>query len=171
MTPHEQQTLARFTEQILKIRVHRDRSGAPSLKKPLLLLLVLARIERGSLTENRISFTSIANELRELIRQFGQRNTRSGVSADQPFVYMKTAPFWELHLPPNAPETTRDQCKRSVLGHPDTYAALENDVFTLLSASPEARRQLAETILGQWWKEPVRTELGLHLGFQLDQAQ
>ena len=151
--------LGALLDQVDGMRVHKGTDGRPSLKKPLLLLVVLSKLERGDLSQNRIRFDSVSDELADLIRRFGGRETRGGASPDQPFVYMSTAPFWQLHLPANTSTKTADLRKRAVLNDPETYAVLADEVHRLLSSSADARHRVANAILDKWWDGAERSEL------------
>lgn len=67
----------RFMEELDKLNVNIS-NGKPALKKPLLLLLVLSKLEQGLIKENRITFDILEKELRVLIQLFGGRATPNG---------------------------------------------------------------------------------------------
>lgn len=144
------QTLDKFLQAIDALRVHRDAEGRPSLKKPLLLLLVLSKLEKGSLTENRIHFTDIERDLTLLIKRHGRRGDTGAASPDEPFVYLGTASFWHLHYPPGTPNDRKARRSKKVLRDPATYATLDADVFAVLR-DKDARAEVLRHIAKKWW--------------------
>ena len=72
---------------------------ATALKKPLLLLLLVSRIENDRVEENRFQFDDIEKKLDLLIREHGGRPTPSGSKPEQPFYHLRSSPFWILKTP------------------------------------------------------------------------
>ncbi len=155
-------------EAVAKLNV--DRSHGPkALKKPLLLLLVISRIEQEGQTENRIPFASIEDGLGKLIRRYGGRPTSSGPYPEQPFYFMQSdktdrlGHFWHLHLPEGEAMPHGKPPRMTVMRR--SYATLDDRIFALLSRSREARARLAYFILDQWfpetWHEELKCQLGL----------
>jgi putative restriction endonuclease len=91
------QILERFLADIGSMKLHRSSSLGAALKKPLLLLLLVSRIENRQVAENRFDFADIRRELDTLIRCFGGRPSRSGSRPEQPFSHLRSSPFWRLH--------------------------------------------------------------------------
>lgn len=151
MDAADRDTLDRFLQDIDSMRVHRDAEGRASLKKPLLLLLVLSRLESGKLSQNRIHFTDVEAELSALIKKFGRRGGKGSASPEEPFVYMGTARFWNIHYPEGTDNNRRTRRSKRVLRDPATHATLDATLFTLLNSSPEAREIARKHIEGRWW--------------------
>ncbi|MCG7754886.1 hypothetical protein, partial [Flavihumibacter cheonanensis] len=91
------QILDQFLDDICSMKLHRSSSLGAALKKPLLLLLLVSRIENRQIAENRFDFSDIRRELDTLIRCFGGRPSRSGSRPEQPFSHLRSSPFWRLH--------------------------------------------------------------------------
>lgn len=165
MDPADRKILDRLLEDIAGLRVHHDSEGRPSLKKPLLLLLVLSRIESDKLTENRIRFGDIEKELAELIARHGTRGGKTSTNPEEPFFYLATSPFWTLHYPDSIEDSPKVRRSKRALRDPATYAALADDVFALLLRSKPARTELTTRLVERWWPaeagSALRTDLDL----------
>jgi len=157
------QELNELLEQIRSMKVHASSRLGAALKKPLLLLLLVSRIENDRVEENRFHFDDIEKRLGLLIREHGGRRTDSGPRPEQPFSHLRTSPFWILKTQRDyAPGTT---VLISDLRRPESYGAFEPKVFRLLRSSGEARAQIVDSILNEWWPETlhgdIREDLGL----------
>jgi putative restriction endonuclease len=157
------QELNDLIEQIRSMKLHGSSRLGPALKKPLLLLLLVSRIENDRVDENRFHYDDIETKLSQLIREHGGRPTDSGPRPEQPFSHLRSSPFWML-------KTQRDYAPgatvlASDLRCPETYGTLEPRVFRLLRSSAEARAQVVDSILNEWWPETlhgdIREDLGL----------
>ena len=152
-----------FLADICSMKLHASRTLGAALKKPLLLLLLVSRIENGQVVENRFDFSDVRRELDTLIRCFGGRPSKSGPRAEQPFSHLRSSPFWSL-------STQREYVSGhtvliSDLMNPGTYGTLDPPVFALLRNSEIARARVIDTILTEWWPPTlhgdIREELGL----------
>jgi putative restriction endonuclease len=93
----DEQALQSLARAFLSIKVHHSKAAGDAKKKPLLLLLVLSRIEHGQMTSNEIRFQDVEAELGRLIECFGGRSA-SGAKPEQPFFHLRSAPFWHIEL-------------------------------------------------------------------------
>jgi putative restriction endonuclease len=134
-------------------------NGRPALKKPLLLLLVISKFEEGYFNENKIRYTDLENELVELIENYGGRSTSSGPKAYQPYQYLESSPFWNIHLPNGVNMTHKKDLNLKIIRDKDTFVALEYDLYLTLKDSKEARATVAQFILQKWWPETVQEDL------------
>ncbi|MEZ4453123.1 MAG: hypothetical protein R3B09_26920 [Nannocystaceae bacterium] len=161
----DRETLARFKHHVDALKVHRDPVEGPSLKKPLLLLLVISRLERGLLRQNEIRFREVEKELAELIREFCWRTMSASPCPEQPFERMASSPLWRLHVAEGVVRGARKALPRRALRDPRTFATLEDDIFLWLSQSREARAVATGVVLERWCPSekhaPLRTRLGL----------
>ena len=153
MNVDDLQDLNELLEQIRSMKLHKFSRLGTALKKPLLLLLLVSRIENNRVEENRFHFDDLQKKLELLIREHGGRPTRSGPKPEQPFSHLQSSPFWTL-------KTQRDYSRDetalvSDLRNPASYGAFQPDVFRLLSSSGEVRAQVVESILHQWWPETL----------------
>lgn len=166
MTADESQTLDAFLAEIDKIRLHRSNGLGAALKKPLLLLLLLSKFERGELSENRVLFSDVEAPLGKLILRFGGRPGRHGSKPEQPFDHLQSSRFWNLVIP----GVVRDNFARTLscnqLRAPGCFAWLDEEVYQLLLRRPEARTHVEEHVLNRWWPETVHPEIRLALGLQ-----
>lgn len=163
MNVDDLQALDELLDQIRSMKLHGSRRLGAALKKPLLLLLLVSRIENNRVEENRFNFEDIEKPLERLIREHGGRPTKSGPKPEQPFSHLRTSPFWNLKTQRRyAPGKT---ALVSDLRHPYSYAAFRPDVFRLLRGSPDARARVVDSILVEWWPETlhgdIREDLGL----------
>lgn len=156
--------LDRFRAAVESLKVHHDLVDGPSLKKPLLLLLVISQLETGALTDNKIRFANIEGDLAKLISDFGRRTLRASPSPEQPFERLQTSPLWTLHAQDHRPLRARS-LSRSALRDINTYASLDNEIFLLLRDSRDARRAAAKIILDKWCPQERHQDLlaRLHL--------
>jgi len=150
-------------EQIGSMKLHGSQRLGAALKKPLLLLLLVSRIENNRVEENRFQFEDIKKPLERLIREHGGRPTKSGAKPEQPFSHLRSSPFWTL-------KTQREYAPGktvlvSDLRNPNSYGAFQPDVFRLLRGSSEVRARFVDAILNEWWPDTlhgdIREDLGL----------
>ena len=142
----------KFIDDLAKVRVHQSPATGPSLKKPLLLLLVASKIEDGTVRENRIRFGEISEELKALIEQHGNLATNANANPEEPFFYLHTSPFWRVVLDQGASPTGRKKRpSTAALRMPGSYAQLDDQLFVELSASKSACARVREAILKRWW--------------------
>jgi len=163
MNPDDLRELDELVEQIRSMKLHVAGGLGAALKKPLLLLLLVSKIENGRIEENRFHFDDIEKQLERLIREHGGRPTASGPKPEQPFSHLRSSAFWIL-------KTQREYgpgktALVSDLRHPDSYAAFRPQVFRLLRSSGEARARVVDSVLHEWWPETlhgdIREDLGL----------
>lgn len=96
MNPDDVQELNELLDQIQSMKVHGSSRLGAALKKPILLLLLISRIENDRVEENRFQFDDIEKRLGLLIREHGGRPTDSGPKPEQPFSHLRSSPFWIL---------------------------------------------------------------------------
>ncbi len=159
----ELQELDELLEQIRSMKLHGSGRLGAALKKPLLVLLLVSRIENNRVEENRFHFDDIEKQLERLIREHGGRPTDSGPRPEQPFSHLRSSPFWILRLQREyGPGKT---VLVSDLRNPNSYGAFPPKVYQLLRSSSDARARVVDAILQQWWPETlhgdIRDDLGL----------
>lgn len=157
------QSLSDFICNIQAMKLHGSRALGAALKKPLLLLLLVSRIENNRVDENRFHFDDIDKKLESLIREHGGRPTKSGSRPEQPFSHLRTSPFWTLKTQRSyKPGKT---ALVSDLRHPESYGAFKPDVFRMLRSASDGRARVVDAILNEWWPETlhgdIREDLGL----------
>ncbi len=163
MDSNSSQILEQFLAEICSMKLNTSRTLGAALKKPLLLLLLVSRIENGQVEENRFDFSDLRRELDTLIRGFGGRPSRSGSRAEQPFSHLRSSPFWTLRTQRNY--ESGHTALISDLMDPASYGTFVPSVFCLLRDSDIARARVIDTVLNEWWPETlhpdIREELGL----------
>lgn len=136
MNSSDSQTLDDFQNQVLQMKLHGSSVLGSALKKPLLVLLLVSRIENSRSEENRFHFGEIRNELETLLRAHGGRPTKSGFKTEQPFSHLRSSPFWQL-------STARKYeagktALVSDLMQPESFGAFSPVVYSVLRRYPEA---------------------------------
>jgi putative restriction endonuclease len=131
------QVLEQFLADIGSMKLHASKTLGAALKKPLLLLLLVSRIENGQVAENRFDFADVRRELDTLIRCFGGRPSRSGSRPEQPFSHLRSSPFWTLRTQKSY--DSGQTVRISDLMDPASYGALNSAVFRLIRDSDTAR--------------------------------
>lgn len=163
MNPDDLRELDELVEQIRSMKLHGSARLGAALKKPLLLLLLVSRIENERVEQNYFHFADIEQELKGLIREHGGRPTASGPKPEQPFSHLRSSAFWKLKTQHDYdPGTT---ALISDLRHPDSHGAFKPSVFRLLRSSGDARARVVDSIMHEWWPETlhgdIREDLGL----------
>lgn len=161
MSHADSQLLDTFINHIHAMRLHRTGEAGVALKKPLLLLLIISKLEEPT-TSNVFRFSELREELENLIRDFGGRSAASGARPEQPFFHLGSEPFWRVvtskTYPPGATALVSD------LMAPTSYASLSDGVFELLEKSPDARSVAMNAILDQWWPDTLHQDIRNALG-------
>ena len=163
MSSDDLRELNELLEQIRCMKVHAPSRLGAALKKPLLLLLLVSRIENNRVEENRFQFDDVEKKLDLLIREHGGRPTHSGSKPEQPFYHLRTSPFWIVKT--QQEYEPRKTALVSDLRRPESYGAFQPKVFRLLRSSGEVRARVVDSILNEWWPESlhgdIREDLGL----------
>lgn len=163
MNRDEHQELDELLGQIRSMKLHGSGRLGAALKKPLLILLLISKIENNRVAENRFHFDDIEKQLERLIREHGGRPTKSGPRPEQPFSHLRSSPFWIL-------KTQREYSAGTTalvsdLRDPKSYGAFQPSVFRLLRSSGVARSRVVDSILDEWWPDTlhgdIREDLGL----------
>lgn len=142
-------SLQKYLQKLTHLRTDRSRGIAPH--KPVLLLAVIDNIERGTITNNRISITP---ELVATFMEIWTTLVKEGPFEPRfalPFFHLKSEGFWQLVPFPNmAPGVTSSGSIRSFTNLKETiaWAEIELELFDLMiqPVSCEAlRRALLDT--------------------------
>jgi len=147
-----------FIKQIDSMRVN-IANGRPAFKKPLLLLLIISKIEHGILTSNIIRYQELEEELSELILNYGGRSYSGSTKPNQPFQYLNSSSFWHLSLANGEPVSSKIDISLKLLRDENTFATIQQEVFSVLISSANARARVAQFILQKWWTETIQQEL------------
>lgn len=150
-----QDVLNRFLQEISAMKSHSSKTFGRSLKKPLLLLLVISKIAHGAVTDNRFRFRQLRDDIARLIDQYGGRRTNSGPG--QPFSHLRGDKFWRLTTPRSYP--SGKTILVSDLMDERSYGSFAPDVFALLVESQEAQQLVFQHILDEWCPTKLHEEL------------
>lgn len=159
MKGSDRKVLEKFVEDIEQMKLHATKKSGPAFKKPLLLLLVLSRLEEGLFRDNIIRLKDIEKDLNDLIATYGGRPTKSGTRPEQPFHHLSSSPFWNLHLPAGKKNSFRQTHTKKTLRAPETYAYLDPEVHRVLVTSARARSYIANLLLNKWWSKNVQEDM------------
>jgi putative restriction endonuclease len=141
----EDNSLNTLIAEVNAMPVHISKRFGPARKKPLLVLLLASRVSRGH--RSRVfRFDEIADELSQLITQFGGRDRDSRAHPEQPFYHLATSSFWKCVT--TSPLTGRRRTpnrSQLVSGElsPEAYAILEDS---------KDRARLVAAVLAKWFE-------------------
>ena len=135
--------------------LNRNKGIAPH--KPFLLLIIIEMIESGELYENNIPFSEIhKNKLsffEDLIEAFneskGSQNWQPNIHT--PFFHLKTNGFWHLNPRELQSKSTNTTPTVSELRNANASAKLDEELFDLLTAAPECREIIRQTIINTYF--------------------
>ncbi|MBM7648651.1 putative restriction endonuclease [Bacillus ectoiniformans] len=146
-----------------ELRLHRSSKAGTALKKPLLLLLLLSKIDNDERVKNVFKYSEVEKELDLLIRNFGNRT--SGAKPYQPFHHLNSSPIWDLHLPVGVELTSGKTANVSLLRQESVYGFLNEEAFHLLKHDERSRTILINYILEKFWPQTIQDELRSYFNF------
>lgn len=152
-------TVDAFLQELARLRTAGSRQK-PALHKPLLLLLVLSRMESGQLTDNQVAYRDIEEPLRELLRDFGWRETK-GYHPEHPFHYLTSDGFWGYVLPD---PISHLRPSAGLLREGHAVGSLDHGLFDLLKRDATARRTAADYLLDRYWPRSYHDDIRARLG-------
>ncbi len=132
--------------------------------KPLLLLLYLARIQRGE--PRLVSFKSIDEPLSSLLKEFGP--PRRSFHPEYPFWRLQNDGIWEVNAPDHIQlRGSNTDAKRSELLRHDVAGGLTEDYFDLLLNDPALVHKIAKSLLDEHFPESLHGEVASSVGLAL----
>lgn len=136
------------------------RADSEAPHKPLLLLVLLARLDEGA--ANRFPYSEIEQPFRALWQKYGWTNP---TRAAYPFWYLTNdGGLWELQASREVVETAgRAPPAKSALVGNRTTGAFRPDAIALLGRRA-VRRRAIDLIIERYFRESVRDELRQDLG-------
>ena len=140
-------TLQTYTHKIQGLVRNKNSSKGYAPHKPFLLLAVIELMERGSITENRIS---LSDDLVETFRKYSELIPYWPYRIENPFFHLKNDGFWNLY-PSALKALTRAPSLRK-LRDEDVYVTLDTPLFILLG-SPEYREIIRQTLIGTYFPD------------------
>jgi putative restriction endonuclease len=157
---------AEFLDRIRAIKPWKRRDErAPH--KPLLLLLILARIQRGE--EDPVEYGEVEEPLRELLQEYGP--PRLSQHPEYPFWYLQNDGLWMLDGTAGLPtKPGKASLPPAVLRLERIRGRLRNEYLDLLRVSPELLGQAAHLILEEHFPASYHDELLTAVGLDIDAA-
>jgi putative restriction endonuclease len=142
-------------ERLLSLKVGLSK-GRPAVHKPLLVLLLLARAQRGE--SNRVAFQEVAKQLERAIQKFGSSVKK--VNPALPFRHLQSDGFWTLTIASDSHLASTGGVRHDVVGEVDPK------VWDNL-LRPGAAARLGREVLAKYFAPSsaiaVAEELGLGL--------
>lgn len=132
------------------LRAHRS-GGEASLKKPMLLLTVVAKLAHGRVRGNHIEFKAIESDYGRVLK--AATGKASGNLAE-PFVRLQTSPYWKIR----APEGVEVAPVKRTLLREDVWAELDEATLAEL-ATEQACRDAVEALIDRWVPETRKESL------------
>lgn len=138
-----------------ELGVHRS-GGEASLKKPMLLVTVVAKLSRGQIQGDHITFETIEADFKRVLEA---ATGKPAGNLAEPFVRLQTSSFWRIR----APEGIEVGPAKRTLMRDDVWAELGADALQRLG-SRDACEAALESLIARWVPEArqaaVRAELG-----------
>jgi predicted restriction endonuclease len=163
MSPIDRSVLDEFLLQLDGMKINKSTLGEAK-KKPLLVLLILTMLKKGTLSQNKIRYADIEKRLADLITRYGGRPTESGAKPEQPFSHLRTSPFWQLTISGGIQIGNTITISKAMLLAPGSFASLHPQVFDLLRANDLARNEAINAIVERWWEKSEAAGLKSDLG-------
>lgn len=139
--------------------------GAPAVNKPLLLLLILARAERGQ--RNEFKFPELEHEIRETLVRFGPK--LRAVSPSCGFMHLRNDGFWHIRIKRKEAPLLENGCvSQATLRHPEVFGMVEDEMWRKLVGDPTLIRDLANLVINKYLPSQDKHAIAEHLGIALD---
>ena len=154
-----------FLAALERMGIYTSPSGHRAVHKPLLVLLMLARVQQ--MQQTRAAFDEIEAQLEQLIAEFG-RTSHSRPRAHYPFWYLKSDGFWDIDS-----ETAllyrwgKPEPKVSSLRELHISAGFTDRVATRLLADESLVREAAIRVLRNAFPETRYVDVLNAVGLQL----
>jgi len=136
-----------------------------AVHKPLLVLMLLARAQRGE--SNRVRFVEIEKPLDRALREFGP--PAGTVHPEYPFWHLKTDGIWEVEdaekLPPKKGGSSP---AKTTLRKLDAVGRVPDNLWRDLLDHPDQIAGLARTVLAEYWPETLHEDIAVSLGLDLE---
>ena len=132
--------------------------------KPLLLLLTLARVNRGG--ERLVNFEEVEEPLRSLLIEFGP--PRRTQNPHLPFWHLQTDGVWEVGgLAGGEGRSPGDTPLVSELRQPEVKAGLPEQIDRALREDSDLLRDVARRLLNESFPESLHEEISAAVGLEL----
>ncbi len=148
-------TLAAYAQRFTTLNLAR-RDGQEAPYKPALLLAVIAAIESGALTDNRITFTpELLASFRTTCAELNATTYYRAANFALPFYHLQKDGFWHLRTYPGLEilvSRSHSLLSFKNLREAVEYAALDPALWALL-LQPEPREFLRQTLLRRYFPQ------------------
>lgn len=149
------------------IRRAPGRQSSYSPHKPLLLLMALARVQRGS--PRLFSFSEVEPELKQLLTEFGPSSAPD--TRNQPFWYLRNdagGQLWNLELPQALAHQPHNAAPgRTALRQAGVAGGFSPQVEKALKADPALIAEVARQLLGSSFPETLHEDISTAIGLDL----
>jgi putative restriction endonuclease len=139
-----------YANKLQRLRVDRAHGVAPH--KPILLLALMERFERGEMRENRIDLSLRLNQaFLKYWSYLGSADHHPDIS--RPFFHMKSGKFWHLVMNPGFEPILATKTKLKTfyeVRQAVSHAYVDEDLFDLLQNAPY-RASLQAVLVGRWF--------------------
>jgi putative restriction endonuclease len=141
------------------------RGAERALHKPLLVLMILGRAQRGG-PANVFRFRDLDEPLREALQAFGP--ARKSYRSELPFWRLKEDGFWVVHHEARLAARTRGGAPtRRLLLDEDAAAEVPVARWEELRAEPGRVARLVQTVLQAYWPAELRGRVAAEVVFGL----
>lgn len=139
-----------YANKFQRLRVDRAHGTAPH--KPILLLAVIERFDRGEMPENRIDLSPELNQaFLKYWSYLGSADHHPDIS--RPYFHMKSGKFWHLVMNPGFESILAAKIKLKTfyeVRQAVNYAYVDEDLFDLLQDAP-CRESLQAVLVARWF--------------------
>lgn len=142
-----------------------SRGGARAVHKPLLVLMILARAQRGG-PANVFRFRDLDGPLREGLASFAQ-GTKARRS-ELPFWRLREDGFWRVHDEARLAKGARGAPSRRALLDADAAAEVPIDAWEELRRDPARVARLIQAVVTAHWPLERRGEVLSRVVFDLE---
>lgn len=135
--------------------------------KPLLLLILLARIQHGDY--GPVPFAAIEDRLRSLLMEFGP--SRKSYHPEYPFWHLRSAEIWKVQSPsPLVMRVGHNAPGIQELRRPGVVGELAPEIVEALRRDPQLLREIANKILEGHFPATLHQDIATSVGLELQAA-
>jgi len=154
-----------WSDKLASLRVA-QRHGERAVHKPLLVLMILGRAQRGE--SSRMSFAEVDQQLATGLRMFGAP-VKGSVQPELPFWHLQSDGLWVVENARSLPRGKRkDRPTRNTLVRDDPVGYVPAEWWQILETEPERVSGLASQILNDFWPASYHLEILDWCGLELD---
>ena len=156
----------KWREALEKLGTWKSKKGIRAVHKPLLLLYLLARAQRGG--SRQVAYAELQPIIKKALHLFGPH--RATYHPESPFWYMRNDGMWVL---PDADELKLSKGKSNepssrLLLSKNTFGEVPADYWEELTKDPCEASMLAQLLLDEFWPATYHQGIASHFGLELD---